>query len=229
MQLAVELNFLNDLSAVGFERCSKIVQIDSRKFCHHPVGGAAGKLPHQPVVPPVVTPAAHQVEAFLDFFQKARNLFGVVLQVAVHGNDDFAARKIKSCLQRGRLPEIPPQPHQVDAPVVLVNFGEHFERIVLAAVIHEHQFVWLADAVHHFGQLHVERWDVFLFVVERNDNGILDWRIASHSFAQRPSLSFLGYEAIVYQANPQGCDKISNSGVRQNLQLGLTRILQPRR
>src|ERR1700674_1013738 len=40
-------------------------------------------------------------------------------------------------------------------------------------------------------------------------------------------LSFLGYEAIVYQANPQRCDKISNPGVRKDLQLGLPRILQP--
>src|SRR6266849_10898135 len=43
----------------------------------------------------------------------------------------------------------------------------------------------------------------------------------------KPSLSFLGYEAIVYQANPQRCDKISDPRVRQDLQLGLPRILQP--
>src|SRR5713226_2953001 len=43
----------------------------------------------------------------------------------------------------------------------------------------------------------------------------------------KPSLSFLGYEAIVYQANPQRCDKISNPRVRQDLELGLPRILQP--
>src|SRR5712692_3935674 len=46
-------------------------------------------------------------------------------------------------------------------------------------------------------------------------------------FLRRFSSSFLGHEAIVYQANPQRCDKISDSRVRQYLQLGLTRIPQP--
>src|SRR6266446_10323495 len=46
-------------------------------------------------------------------------------------------------------------------------------------------------------------------------------------FLRRFSSSFLGHEAIVYQANPQRCDKISDCGVRQYLQLGLPRILQP--
>src|SRR5207249_4188331 len=184
VELAVKLNFLNDLAAVGLKRGSKIVKVDSRKFRHHPVGGAAGKLAHQPVIPPVVTPAAHQFETFFDFFQKARNFFRVVLQIAVHRNDDFAARKIKTRFQRWGLPEIPPQPHQVYAPVVLEDVRKNFERIVLAAVVHKHQFVRFADPVHHFGKLHVESWDVFLFIEERNDNGILDGRIASHSLAR---------------------------------------------
>src|SRR5260370_370727 len=48
-------------------------------------------------------------------------------------------------------------------------------------------------------------------------------------FLRRFSSSFLGHEAIVYQANPQRCDKISDCRVRQYLQLGLPRILQPGR
>src|SRR5205807_2940069 len=184
VQFAVKLNFLNDFPAVGLEGGSKIVEVDSRELCHHPIGGATRKLPHKPVIPPVVAPAAHQVETFLDFFQKARNLFRVVLQIAVHRNDDFAARKIKTGFQRWGLPKIPPQSHQVYAPVVLEDVRKNLERIVLAAVVHKHQFVRFADSVHHFGKLHVERWDVFLFVEERNDNGILDGRIASHSLAR---------------------------------------------
>src|SRR5437763_14939125 len=41
-------------------------------------------------------------------------------------------------------------------------------------------------------------------------------------------LSFLGHEAIVYQANPQRGDKISDPRVRQDLQFALSRILQSR-
>src|SRR5437867_2208941 len=70
------------------------------------------------------------------------------------------------------------------APVGLEDVRKNFERIVLAPVVHKHQLVRLADSVHHFGKLHVERWDVFLFIEERNDNGILDGRIAGHSLAR---------------------------------------------
>src|SRR5260370_17221834 len=48
-------------------------------------------------------------------------------------------------------------------------------------------------------------------------------------FCKVPFLSFLNYEAIVYQANPQRCDKISNAGVGQYFQFGLPRIPQPGR
>src|SRR5438045_8368268 len=80
------------------------------------------------MISPVVAPATYQVVALFYFVQKAWNLFGVMLQVAVHGDDDLAPGKIKTCFQRRRLPKIPPQPHQVYAPVVLINFREHLER-----------------------------------------------------------------------------------------------------
>src|SRR6267143_415253 len=94
VQLAVELNFLINLPAVGFERGSEVVQIDSRKLCHHPVSGTAGKLPHQPVIPPLVAPATYQVVALFYFFEEARNFFRVVMPVAVPRNDAFPPRTI---------------------------------------------------------------------------------------------------------------------------------------
>jgi len=38
------------------------------------------------------------VEAFVKFFDERRNLGGIVLQIAVHGDDDFASSGVKSCL-----------------------------------------------------------------------------------------------------------------------------------
>src|SRR6266566_4591874 len=94
-----------------------------------------------------------------------------------HRDNHFAAREIKPRLERRRLAEISPQPHDVHAAVVLVDVGKHFEGVVLAAIIHEHQLIGLADSVHHLGQPHVQRRDVFLLVKERNNNGELDGRI----------------------------------------------------
>jgi hypothetical protein len=46
-----------------------------------------------------------------------------VLQIAVHGNDDFAPGEIEAGFQSGGLAEISAETNDVDAVVVLVNIG----------------------------------------------------------------------------------------------------------
>ena len=41
-------------------------------------------------------PAADEIEAFFNFFQEARDFVGIMLQVAIHGNDHVAAGKIEA-------------------------------------------------------------------------------------------------------------------------------------
>ena len=139
------------------------------------------------MVAPRVAPAADQVESFFDFLEKARDLFRVVLKIAVHGNDDLATREIESRLESRGLPEISPQANDVDAVIVLVNIRQHLEGIVPAAVVHKHQFVGLADRVHYLGDLHVQRRDIFLLVEEGNDYRVANCGVISHvSLATNP-------------------------------------------
>ena len=42
MKLAVELDFLQDFLAIGLEGGAEVVQFDSGKLGHQPVGDAAG-------------------------------------------------------------------------------------------------------------------------------------------------------------------------------------------
>ena len=181
MQFTVELNFLNDFAAIGFEGGAKIVQVDTGQFRHHPVGNAAGNLAHEPMVAARVAPAAHEIEALFDFLEKPGNLFRVVLQIPVHGDDDLAAREIKSGFQPGGLPEISAQADDVDAVIVLVNIRQHLEGVVPAAVVHEHQFVGFADGVHYFGDLHVQRRDILLLVEEGNHHRVANCGVAPFS------------------------------------------------
>src|SRR5215831_7884131 len=123
VQLAVELNFLNDFAAVGLEGRAEIVQFYSGELRHHPIGGAARDLPHQPVVAARIAPSAYQVVAFFDLFKEAGNLFRIMLEVAVHRDNDTAASEVESGLERRCLAKIAPQPDQVYTPVVFVYFG----------------------------------------------------------------------------------------------------------
>src|SRR5262249_62199549 len=81
--------------------------------------------------------------------------------------------------------EIAAEEDDVDAAIVFVDFGKHFERIVAAAIVDKNELVGFGDAVHHFGQLHVQSRYVFLFVEERNDNRVPDaGDFISHSLGQ---------------------------------------------
>ena len=180
VEFAVELNFLNDFALIGFECRAEVVEIDAAQLGHHPIGDAAGELAHEPVIAAGVAPAADEVEAFFDFLEEAGNFFGIVLEIAVHRNDDVAAGEIEAGFERGGLAEIAAEADDVDAMIVLVNVGENFERVIAAAIVDENELVGLADGVHYLGDLHVERRDVFLLVEEGDHNRVANCGIGSH-------------------------------------------------
>src|SRR5260370_959310 len=96
MQLSIQREVLDDLPAVGLECRAKIVQGDSRKLRHGPIRNPARQAACKPGVFPFVAPTANDVEAFVKFLDEGRYLRWVVLQIAVHGNDDFALGEVKT-------------------------------------------------------------------------------------------------------------------------------------
>ena len=172
VQLAIKLHLLDHLPAVRLERGAKIAQRHSGKLGHHPVGHPAGKLPGQPVILALGAPAAGDIESLADFLQQRGNVSGVVLLVAVHGDDNFALREIEARFERRGLPEIAAQAQRVHAAVIFINLVQHSERLVAAAVVHEDHFVGLAQRVHHLGNAHIERQNVLLLVEKRHHQGI---------------------------------------------------------
>src|SRR5262249_34284557 len=121
MQLAVELNFAQNLAAIGFEGSAEVVELDAAKFGHQPICCAARNLAHEPVVAAGIAPAADEVVAFFDFFEEFWNLFGIMLQIAVHRNDDFTAREIETGFERGCLAKVTAEADEIHAAVVFVN------------------------------------------------------------------------------------------------------------
>jgi hypothetical protein len=116
---------------------------------------------------------------------------GIVLQVAVHGNNDFAERMIEPSLERGRLAEVTAQPDHDHARIVTGDFGKHAEGAVAAAVVHEHDFVRLANRIHRVDDLDVERSDALLFVEQGHDDGISERITLSCHRVDRHSISIV--------------------------------------
>src|SRR5262245_59412419 len=117
MQLAVQRDLLENLTTVRLESCSKVVDIHSAQLRHHPVRDSGGNPAQPEVVDALLTPTADDVVALADLLDKHRDIGGIVLQVAIHGDDVLPARVIKSRGQSGSLPEVAAQFHHCHAAV----------------------------------------------------------------------------------------------------------------
>src|SRR5579872_4004868 len=90
VQLAIQMNLFQYFGAIGFEGSPEIAQLDARGFGHEPVGDARWDLSRQGVIDAIFPPAAGDVVALVYLAQQRWDIFGSMLQVAVHGDDDVA-------------------------------------------------------------------------------------------------------------------------------------------
>ena len=109
MELAVHPQVPHDVGAVGLEAAVEIVQAEARDTADHGVEDARWD-PAGDRIAPLHLPAGHQVEAFVELRQQARDLGRIVLQVRVDGDDDVSAYSkpaasaaaFRSCAAGGR-------------------------------------------------------------------------------------------------------------------------------
>src|SRR5215831_6044072 len=99
MQFAVKRHLLEYLVAIRLERCSEVMNIDTAELRHHPVCTVGRDATQPEIVNALLSPAADDVIALGDFFQKYRDICGIVLQVSIHGDDVFAASVIETSSQ----------------------------------------------------------------------------------------------------------------------------------
>ena len=173
MQLAVERHFLHHLAPIGLEGGAEVVQLHAAQLGHQPVGDLGRNPPHDKVINALLAPAADDVVSLAQLLQEHGNVVGIVLQVAIHGDDVFAFSMIETGRQRGGLPEVAAQFDHYDAPVHRGNLLQHPEGIVVAAVVHEDQLERLVGGFHNHLEAVIELGYVLFFVVEGYDDGVL--------------------------------------------------------
>ena len=96
-----------------------------------------------------------------------------MLQVAIHGDDVFAAGMVETGRQAGGLAKIAAQLDHGHAAVDGRDLAQHGEGVIVGAVVHEHDLEALAVSLHDRFQAIVEVGDVLLLVVQRDDDGVL--------------------------------------------------------
>ena len=124
------------------------------------------------VVGTLGAPAADDVVAFFELGEEGGDLVGIVLEVAVHGEDVVALGVIEPGGEGRGLTEVATELDDEDAAV---DGGDLFEEAigsVAGTIVDKDQFEGLADLFHDGLEAIVESCDVLLFVMERNDDGI---------------------------------------------------------
>ena len=139
---------------------------------HEPVGAAGGNAAHDEVVDALFAPAGDDVVAFFKPLEEAGDLVGIVLQVAVHGEDEFAGGVVEAGGERRGLAEVAAELYDEDAAVDRGNLFKQTIAAVSGAIVDEDQLKALPDLFHDLLQAGIEDGDILFFVVKRHDNGI---------------------------------------------------------
>ena len=137
------------------------------------VGDLRRNLAQEQAVLAVLAPAGDEVEVFVQQpGDHARDVDRVVLQVAVHGHDDIAARRIDAGLHGGGLLEVARQFDDAHVRAVLLHrLQGALDRRIAAAVVDQHQFPRILVADQRLMHALDQRRDVVFLVVERDDDG----------------------------------------------------------
>ena len=140
VHLAVQAQVLQHHGAVRFEAAVHVVEPHAGEVAHHGVEDARRQHLGNGIVP-LLFVAGDEVEAFVQFGQEARNFLGVVLQVRVQREHDFAARFAEAGGERGAFAEVALQLQQVHLRPLANQLLRHLDRAVSAAVVHEPKLV----------------------------------------------------------------------------------------
>ena len=118
----------------------------------------------------VLAPAAGDIVTLVDLSEEGGDILGVVLQVAVEGNDHLPLRFVETSRESGGLPEVPAEANDFEASVGLTQIRQEVETAIGGRVIHKDNFVRFPKLFEDFGQFVVERQDGRLFVVDGNNH-----------------------------------------------------------
>src|ERR1700737_50947 len=166
VQLSIQRNLVEDLPTVGLESGAEVVDVHTAQFGHEPVGAVRRDAAEPKIVDAALAPAADDVIALGNLFQKQGDVGRVVLQVTVHGDDVFPASMIEACCQRRSLAEVAAQLDHRNPAIDRGDLAQHMEATVGGTVVHEHDLEGFAVALHNRFEAVVEVGDVLLLIIQ---------------------------------------------------------------
>src|SRR5205807_5237597 len=127
-------------------------------------------------------PTADDVKAVVEFFNERGDLRRVVLQIAIHRDDDLTMSSVETSFERWGLAKVPSKTDDADALVRLMNFAQDVRGPVCAPVIDKADFIGLFERSHYLCEPDIERRCAPSSVIERHNARLLHSSFCFHSF-----------------------------------------------
>ena len=137
-----------------------------QSICHD-----ARNVSLQCVVLAILAPAGADIESFIEFLEQPRDIGRIVLQIAVHRNDDIAAREIEAGHHRSGLTKVAPQVDDFYERIAGGDFVENALAFVGASIIDQDQLPFAARRRHRLADARVECAQISSFVADRHGDG----------------------------------------------------------
>src|SRR5580658_4047855 len=170
VQLSVQIDVLEHLGAIRLKSSAEVAQLDAGSLGHEPVGNARGDSPGESVVRALPAPAAGNVVPLIDFAQQRGDVFGGMLKVAIHGDDDVALGFVKAGRKGRCLAEVAAQPDDLQMSIGLHQIGQQLEAAVGRGVVDKQDFIGTAEQLQYGRKPVVQGQDGGLLVVDGDYN-----------------------------------------------------------
>src|SRR5579875_585399 len=138
---------LDHLTPVGFEAIIDVVQVHAGHFADHAIEDARRKR-FRDGVKARELPARYEIISLVELRQEIRNLFRIVLQVAVHSENDFTATAAEAGHQRrGFAKVLAETDHAHHARMFGMQFFQFKKSFISTAIIDKYDFIALTEGI----------------------------------------------------------------------------------
>ena len=141
MKLSVESNGSNDFTPIRFEGRAKIVQIDPGEVAHQSIGNHRRNTSQDEPINPFLPPTTDDVVTLINLYDKIRYILWRMLEVAVHWDNDLAARVVDSGCNAACLSKVGSKLNELQQGILNGERIRNLIRVVTTAVVDKNDLI----------------------------------------------------------------------------------------
>src|SRR5689334_8439864 len=163
------MKLVEKVATIGLEAAAVVANANAGEPDDHSIRDPRGNLARDDLVLAPHTISGDEIVAFLELRNEERDVTRVILQIAIHGHDDVAARTVEPRLHGLRLAVVARELEEHDARIGGSDRSCNLGGGVPASIIHKHELP--RAVVDERIANGIDEWaNALLLVVEWNDD-----------------------------------------------------------